>query len=184
MVLVVKNPPASAREMWVRSLGWEDPLEWEIATHSSISPGESPWTEEPGRLQFVGLQSRARLKRLSTHAHSINRPYHTARGISVPQPGVYLTSLALKVQSLNHCTAREVPCKCNFYAPGNQNKIVWHALLYSLYCRGLEPNLQYLWDEYVSAPNIKAPSDKMHIKSSSRWYSILLHGEECHHIHP
>ena len=37
--------------MWVRSLGWEDPLEEEKATHSSILAWEIPWTEEPGELQ-------------------------------------------------------------------------------------------------------------------------------------
>ena len=36
--------------MWVQSLGWEDPLEEERATHSSIFAWEIPWTEEPGRL--------------------------------------------------------------------------------------------------------------------------------------
>ena len=42
--------------MLVRSLGWEDPLEQEMATHSSILAWESPWTEEPGGLQSLGLQ--------------------------------------------------------------------------------------------------------------------------------
>ena len=49
----VKNPPAM-REMWLRSLGWEDPLEESIATHSSILAWEILWTEEPGRLQSMG----------------------------------------------------------------------------------------------------------------------------------
>ena len=44
------------RETRVHSLGWEDPLEKEIATHSSILAWRIPWTEEPGRLQSVGLQ--------------------------------------------------------------------------------------------------------------------------------
>ena len=43
-------------EMWVQSLGWEDPLEKEIATHSSILAWGISWTEESGRLQFKGLQ--------------------------------------------------------------------------------------------------------------------------------
>jgi len=43
-------------ETWVPSLGWEDPLEEGMATHSSILAGESPWTEVPGRLQSMGLQ--------------------------------------------------------------------------------------------------------------------------------
>jgi len=42
---VVKNPPAK-QEMWVRSLGWEDPLEKKMATHSSILAWEILWTEE------------------------------------------------------------------------------------------------------------------------------------------
>ena len=44
------------QEMWVQSLDWEDPLEKEMTTHSSILTWESPWTEEPGRLQSMGLQ--------------------------------------------------------------------------------------------------------------------------------
>ena len=44
---VVKNPPAK-QETLVQSLGWEDPLEKEMATHSSILVWEIPWTEEPG----------------------------------------------------------------------------------------------------------------------------------------
>ena len=42
--------------MQVQSLGWEDPLEDEMATHSSILAWEIPWTEKPGRLQSLGLQ--------------------------------------------------------------------------------------------------------------------------------
>ena len=41
----------------VRSLDWEDPLEKELATHSSILAWKIPWTEEPGRPEFMGLQS-------------------------------------------------------------------------------------------------------------------------------
>ena len=44
------------QEMQVWSLGWKDPLEKEMATHSSIFDWEIPWTEEPGELQSVGLQ--------------------------------------------------------------------------------------------------------------------------------
>ena len=44
------------RETWVRSLGWEDPLEKEMATHSSTLAWRIPWTEEPGGLQSMGLQ--------------------------------------------------------------------------------------------------------------------------------
>ena len=45
----------------VQSLGWEDPLEKEMATHSSTFAWKIPWMEEPGGLQSTGLQSRTRL---------------------------------------------------------------------------------------------------------------------------
>ena len=47
MAQKVKNPPAM-QETWVQSLGWEDPLEGEMATHSSILAQRIPWSEEPG----------------------------------------------------------------------------------------------------------------------------------------
>ena len=55
---MVKNPPAmqNMQEMQVQSLDQEDPLEKAMATHSSILAWEIPWTEEPGRLQSMGLQ--------------------------------------------------------------------------------------------------------------------------------
>ena len=48
-------------DTWVLSLGQEDPLEKEIATHSSILAWRIPWTEEPGGLQSMGSQSRTQL---------------------------------------------------------------------------------------------------------------------------
>ena len=45
------------QEMWVRSLGWEDPLEEEMAIYSRILAWRIPWTEQPDRLQSVGLQT-------------------------------------------------------------------------------------------------------------------------------
>ena len=44
------------QETRVRSLGWEDPLEKEMVTHSSILAWRIPWTEKPGKLQSMGLQ--------------------------------------------------------------------------------------------------------------------------------
>ena len=54
----VKNPPAvqEPKEMQVRSLGWEDPLEGGMAAPSSILAWRISWTEEPGRLQSIGSQ--------------------------------------------------------------------------------------------------------------------------------
>ena len=55
MAQSVKNLPA-VQETWVRSPGWEDPLEKEMATHSSIIAWKISWTEEPGELQSKGPQ--------------------------------------------------------------------------------------------------------------------------------
>ena len=52
---MVKRLPAM-RETWVQSLGQEDPLEKEMATHSSTLAWKIPWMEEPGRLQSMGSQ--------------------------------------------------------------------------------------------------------------------------------
>ena len=51
----VKRPP-TMRETWVRSLGWEDPLEKEMATHCSVLAWRIPWTEDPDRLQSMWSQ--------------------------------------------------------------------------------------------------------------------------------
>ena len=55
LIQSVKNLPA-VQETRVRSLGWEDPLEKEMATHSSILAWKISWTEEPGGLQSMGSQ--------------------------------------------------------------------------------------------------------------------------------
>ena len=55
MAETVKRLPA-VQETWVRSLGREDPLEKEMATHSSTLAWKIPWTEEPDRLQSMGSQ--------------------------------------------------------------------------------------------------------------------------------
>ena len=59
VVLVVKKWPANSgdvQETQVQPLGWEHPLEKEMASHSSILAWEIPWTEEPGGLQSMGSQ--------------------------------------------------------------------------------------------------------------------------------
>ena len=52
---MIKCPPAM-QKTWVRSLGWEDLLEKEMANHSSILAWRIPWTEDPDRLQSMGSQ--------------------------------------------------------------------------------------------------------------------------------
>ena len=56
LVAQAVKPLTTMQETWVRSLGREDPLEKEMATHSSILAWKIPWMEEPGRLQSMGSQ--------------------------------------------------------------------------------------------------------------------------------
>ena len=69
---LVKNLPANAemQEMQVQSLGWEDPLEKEMTTHSSILALRIPWTEEPGRLLSIGSQKSWTQLSMHTHTHT------------------------------------------------------------------------------------------------------------------
>ena len=54
MNYLILLPVQETQQAWVRSLGWEDPLEEEMATHSRILAWKIPWTEEPGGLQSMG----------------------------------------------------------------------------------------------------------------------------------
>ena len=69
---MVKNPPAM-QESWVPSLGQEDPLEEEMATHPGILAWEIPWTEEPGGLQSMRLQRIGHDLATDTHRDSCKR---------------------------------------------------------------------------------------------------------------
>ena len=67
---MVKNLPAM-QETWVGSLGWEDALKEGMATHSSILAWKIPWTEEPGRLESIGVaKSQTQLSLTHTHTHT------------------------------------------------------------------------------------------------------------------
>ena len=62
---MMKNPPAMW-ETWIGPLGWEDPVEEDIATHSSILAWKVPWTEEPGGyIQSMGSQRVRQTERLN-----------------------------------------------------------------------------------------------------------------------
>ena len=69
-MLVVNNLPTvqEAQELWVPSLGQKDPLEEGMATYSNILAWRIPWTQEPGGLQSMGLQSQTQL---SDSAHTL-----------------------------------------------------------------------------------------------------------------
>ena len=69
---MVKRLPAM-QETWVQSLGWEDSLEKEMATHSSTLAWKIPWMEEPGRLQPIGWQ-RVRLNLKTKQQQQIPNP--------------------------------------------------------------------------------------------------------------
>ena len=70
------------QEIWVQPLGWEDPLEMEIATHSSILAWEIPWTEEPGGLQSMESQ-RAGHNLMTKQQHSNRYDVLTLHGLDL-----------------------------------------------------------------------------------------------------
>ena len=74
MAQLVKNLPAML-ETWVRSLGREDALEKEMATHSSIFAWRIPWIEEPGGLQSMGSQRAGRDCMTNTFTSREEHPY-------------------------------------------------------------------------------------------------------------
>ena len=74
MAHLVKNLPA-VRETRVRPLGWEDPLDKGMVTHSSILFWRIPQTDEPGGLQSMVLHSRTQLSDLHTHTHRVSKVF-------------------------------------------------------------------------------------------------------------
>ena len=75
---MVKHLPAM-RETRVPSLGWEEPLEKEMATHSRILAWKTPWTEEPGRLHSMGSQRVGHDRVISLHSAKV----HSFVGFSI-----------------------------------------------------------------------------------------------------
>ena len=88
---LVKNPPA-LRETWVPSLCWEDALEERMAIHSSILAWRIPWTEEPGRLQFMESQRVGHDWATYTHTHTHTHT-HTAAVHGVAKSWTRLSDL-------------------------------------------------------------------------------------------
>ena len=97
MAHMVKRLPAM-RETWVQSLGREDPLEKETATHSSILAWKIPWTEEPGRLQSMRSQ---RVGHDGATSLSLS--------LSVPQDGVITVHMERQLPSLGLLSQRPHP---------------------------------------------------------------------------
>ena len=95
---MVKNLPA-VQETWVQSLGWEDPQAKGMATHSNILARRIPWTEEPGKLQSMGLQ-RVR------HDWATN---------------IFISWMCCSTMSRSVSGIKTIPCAQHFQ-PGNQER--------------------------------------------------------------
>ena len=81
---------STMQETWVQSLGWEDLLEKEMATHSSVLAWKIPWTEEPGRLQSMGSQKVRH--DLATSLHS----FHSLHSLSLEKEMATHSSILAK----------------------------------------------------------------------------------------
>ena len=103
------------RETWVRSLGREDPLEKEMATHSSILAWRIPWTEEPGRLQSTGSQRVGHIDmnppQVYTCSPSLLPPHTIPLGhLSAPAPSIQYHALNLDWQFVSHMILYRFQC--------------------------------------------------------------------------
>ena len=96
---IVKNPPAMW-ETWVGPLGWDDSLEKKMGTTPVFLPEASPWTEEPGKLQYMGSQ-RVRHDWVTKHSkpHLFSFHFHSSRGGSKRILLQYMSKSALLVLS-------------------------------------------------------------------------------------
>ena len=102
VVQTVKNLPAMW-ETWVQSLGQEDPLEKEMATHSSIPASRIPWTEEPGGLQSMGSQRVRHDWATNAHGHltSLNylqKKWHSKKYLHE----IYMQNITSLLKNMNY----------------------------------------------------------------------------------
>ena len=103
------------RETWVQSLGWEDPLEKETATHSSILAWRIPWTEEPGGLQSMGHKESDTTERLHFHCLSWRPRSALSVGDELTSqiPCSVILTMFTCVQLLSHVLTRFDPMDCS-----------------------------------------------------------------------
>ena len=119
---------STMRETWVRSLGRKDPLEKEMAIHSSTIAWKIPWTEEPGRLQSMGSQR-------------VGPDWATSLSLSEFITSTFTSSCIceLCVCMLSHVqlfvTLWTVACQapCSWNSPGNNTGVGCHALLQGIF---------------------------------------------------
>ena len=139
---LVKNPPAK-RETWIRSLGWEDPLEEGMASHSSILAWRLPWAEEPGGLRSTGSQSVWTTEWLSTAEYSVS-PWRT-----LPAPPLPVSSFALVCMLTQPCPTFWDPMdgsppgsSVHGIFPGKNTRVSCHFLLQGTFpIQGSNPGL-------------------------------------------
>ena len=113
---MVKCLPA-VWETWVRSLGQEDPLEKEMATHSSTLAWKIPWTEEPGRLQSMGLQRVRHDWVTSLCAHQVLWNIWSSREIGNSYSGTQLSVLCFAQ------IKQFARCECDHSAEWNSSPV-------------------------------------------------------------
>ena len=99
---MVKNLPAMW-DTWVWSLGYKDPLEKGMATHSSILAWRIPWTEEPGRLQYMWLQSWTWLSDFYLLWHVLHLLYALSLSIGADSRTLPICSLWISYRQLILC---------------------------------------------------------------------------------
>ena len=137
------------QEMWVWSLGWEDPLEKEMAPHSSTLAWEIPWTEEPGGLQSMGSQ------KSQTERRNNNKT-------KVTEGMVELESHQQILKLKHWCLMRTFTCsQCVSHKGG---------------CKAQGRNWRHDWSQRAALTGTKrwhALSDKTHWtnRKQPRWYS-------------
>ena len=116
---MVKNPPAM-QQTWVRFLGREDPLEKEMATHSSIFAWRIPWTKKPGRLQSMGSRVRHNLVTCQQdNAQNSSNEASTICEMTTPRCSSWIQKTQRKQRSncqhpLDHRKSKEIPPKIYF----------------------------------------------------------------------
>ena len=129
------------QESWVQSLGWEDPVEKGMAIHFSILAWRISWTEEPGGLQSIGLQSQTWLKQLSMHtcmSSYVNNCRNVLSGLCIfhlspSNPSLSPFGTFSQMQILLYiCSTLMIKAKLLIHSFIHTN--FWHLFLYQMLC--------------------------------------------------
>ena len=130
------------RETRVQSLGWENPLEKEMAIHSRSIAWKIPWTEEPGRLQSTGLQRVGHNWATSLHVSFIQFSNYPNSLSSLNFARSLTSSLVLSQFSMPLCDPIDSRLLCSWASPGKNTGAGCHALLPGIFpTQGSNPGL-------------------------------------------